>query len=162
METNKTTKVKTKKTVNYSELAKKYGENTIALIRIIFNNADIKRYTSLAIINWLKQKGIINGDKIYISFYWNKFTISVDGLNRDYSYNEPFFINCFVASFKIQANFVQKLIDGFVNEKFATEEVIVNEDSINSVIEASENKIENKSILDNEAEKTDEEFIKEN
>lgn len=152
METNKTTKVKTKKPVNYSELAKKYGENTIALIRIIFNNADIKRYTSLAIINWLKQKGIITGNKVYISFYWNKFTVSVDGLNRDYSYNEPFFINCFVASFKIQANFVQKLIDGFVDEQFNAEETVVNEDSIDSVMKASENKIENKSIFENENE----------
>ena len=107
--------------------AQKMPEHYTNLVRIIKNNAEIKRFTSLGIINWLTQKGVINGKSKYVDFKWNKFTVITDGWKRDFSYKEPFFINCLVASFSCFANSATKAIEDFVSKEIEHKEEITQE-----------------------------------
>lgn len=97
--------------------AKKMPEVYTNLVRIIKNNAEIRRFTALGILNYLTQKGVINGEKKYVTFKWNKFTVTTDGWSREFSYKQPFFINCLVAAFSCFANSANKTIEDFVNSE---------------------------------------------
>ena len=110
--------------------AQKLPEHLTNLVRIIKNNAEIKRYTSLGILNWLTQKGVINGEKKYVEFKWNKFIVTTDGWSREFSYKEPFFINCLVASFSCFANSATKIIEEYVNKEIKNVEEISSDTSL--------------------------------
>ena len=88
-------------------------EHVRNLTAIIANNAEIRRFTSLGIINYLLQKREITGDKNYVMFKRNKFTVTSSGLSRDYLYTEPFFLNCLIASFSSFGAHAQKIINTF-------------------------------------------------
>lgn len=100
-------------------LKEKYGEHTIELASIVINNAEIRRFTAIGILNYLLQKGEINGEKRYVSFKWNKFSVNCDGLARDYFYTEPFFINALVASFTSFSASAQRVIDNFCRKEMS-------------------------------------------
>lgn len=132
----------------WMESVPKYLSN---LVRIIRNNTEIRRFTSIGIINYLKQKGEITTDnnKPYINFLWNKFQVKANGLTREYPYHETFFINCFAASFTSFSAAAQRTINIFVKEaihkNFDTE---ANQNEINNIIKSideyvNENNIDN-------------------
>lgn len=98
----------------------KLPTHLVNLVAIIKNNSEIRRFTSLAIINYLKQKGIINTDKAFVTFNWTKFTVSVNGLGQDYRYNEQFLIDALCGSFNSFAHNAENIISVFLdteNEK---------------------------------------------
>lgn len=97
---------------------------------LVANNAEIRRFTALGIINWMKQKNMITGEKNYVRFQVDKFTVISDRLGRDYRYNETFFLNALVAAFSSFSASAQKVID-----KFCAEEM---DSSINKEVNASE------------------------
>lgn len=98
------------------EKARQYPKHITALYLIVVNNKEIKRFTALGIINYLKQKGHIDPDKkAYVEFYFNKFSVKVDGLIRQYAYTEAFFINALVSAFPSFSNSAQKTIEEFCN-----------------------------------------------
>lgn len=119
--------------------AGQYPEHMVAIALIIKNNAEIRRFTALGIINYLLQKKEIKGDKRYVSFKWNKFTVKFDNLVRDYSYNETFFINCLVASFSSFAASAQKIINNFTYEEMnkSIGEIVTDED-VESIVTSNE------------------------
>lgn len=94
-------------------LIEKCGIEQVNFVRIIKNNTEIRRFTSLAIINYLKQKGIINGENNYVTYYWEKFKVSSDGLSTEYRYTEEFLINALIGSFASFANNASKIIYDF-------------------------------------------------
>lgn len=94
-----------------------YPEHMVELALIIKNNAEIRRFTSLGILNYLLQKGEIKGDKRYVSFKWNKFTVKAGNLVKEYDYSEPFFLNCFVASFSSFSSSAQRTINNFTKKE---------------------------------------------
>lgn len=96
------------------EVANRYPQHFVEIALIIKNNAEIRRFTALGIINYLLQKEKIKGEKKYVKFLWNKFSINVDGLSREYSYTEPFFLNCLVASFASFSANAQRTINNFI------------------------------------------------
>lgn len=96
------------------EVANRYPQHFVEIALIIKNNAEIRRFTALGIINYLFQKEKIKGEKKYVKFLWNKFSINVDGLSREYSYTEPFFLNCLVASFASFSANAQRTINNFI------------------------------------------------
>lgn len=119
--------------------AGQYPEHMVAIALIIKNNAEIRRFTALGILNYLLQKGEIKGDKRYVSFKWNKFTVKFDNLVRDYSYNEPFFINCLVASFASFAASAQKTINNFTYEEMnKSVGEIVTDDDVEAIVASNE------------------------
>lgn len=91
-------------------------EHIINIAYIVKDNAAIRRFTALNIINYLKQtKKIEQESSNFVNFYWNKFCITSNGLKTEYSYKETFFLNCLVASFSQFAKNAQDAISVFVD-----------------------------------------------
>lgn len=84
------------------------------LVLLMKNNAEIRRFTALGVIDALKESGDIKGEKNYVDFKFNHFVVSDDGLRRDYRYNEIFFLNALVNSFSRFAASAQVVISNFV------------------------------------------------
>lgn len=114
------------------------------LVYILRNNNDIRRYTALGIKNYLIQKGEIEGKNIAVFFFWNKFRVIVDGIVRDFSYKEKFFLTCFIASFSSFSNVAQKTINLFCEHEInkATSDVI-NVEEIDKVIADNQQYVDN-------------------
>lgn len=129
--------IKTKRgEVDVKEL---FPEHYISIALIIKNNAEIRRFTSIGILNYLLQKGIIKGDKRYVSFKWNKFTVKCNGLVKEYSFNEPFFLNALVAAFSSFSASAQRTINNFCQEEMNTSlDKAVNVDEINNIVALNE------------------------
>ena len=96
-----------------------YPDHVVQIALIIKNNAEIRRFTALGILNYLLQKGEIKGNARYVSFKWNKFAVKCNGLMREYSYNEPFFLNALVASFASFSASAQRTIDHFCKQEMS-------------------------------------------
>jgi len=96
-----------------------FPEHVVQIALLIKNNAEIRRFTALGILNYLLQKGEIRGDKRYVSFKWNKFAVKANGLMREYSYNEPFFLNALVAAFISFSASAQRTIDAFCKKEMS-------------------------------------------
>lgn len=110
---------KKEKKSNLPPAASMYPEHIVAVALIIKNNAEIRRFTALGILNYLLQKGEIKGDKRYVSFKWNKFAVKANGLMREFSYNEPFFLNALVAAFASFSASAQRTIDAFCKKEMS-------------------------------------------
>ena len=100
-------------------IAANFPEHAVQIALLIKNNAEIRRFTALGILNYLLQKGEIRGDKRYVSFKWNKFAVKANGLMREYSYNEPFFLNALVAAFSSFSASAQRTIDAFCKKEMS-------------------------------------------
>lgn len=130
-------------------LITKFGKPTIDIALLIRNNAEIRRFTSLAIINYLTQKGEIKGDAKYVQFKWNKFAVKSGGLTKEFFYTEKFFINAFVASFISVSNFASKIIGIFcAKEMNVNSAEYVDDDEITSMSDFIINKVENIEVLE--------------
>ena len=83
------------------------------------DNAAIRRYCSLNILNHLSQIGVIrkDGKGNYVKFLWNKFRVSSDGIIKEYSYKEKFFLVALISSFNQFANAAQQTISDFMDNE---------------------------------------------
>ena len=116
-----------------------FPEHYIQIALIIKNNAEIRRFTSIGILNYLLQKGIIKGDNRYVSFKWNKFTVKCNGLVKEYYFNEPFFLNALVAAFSSFSASAQRTINNFCQEEMNTSlDKAVNVEEINQIVALNE------------------------
>lgn len=116
---NANTQGKSQKTKGIPPVANRYPEHVVQIALLIKNNAEIRRFTALGILNYLLQKGEINGNSRYVSFKWNKFAVKANGLMREYSYNEPFFLNALVAAFSSFSASAQRTIDHFCKQEMS-------------------------------------------
>lgn len=96
-----------------------FPEHIVQVALIIKNNAEIRRFTALGILNYLLQKGEISGEHRYVSFKWNKFVVEAGGLKREYFYTEPFFLNALVAAFSSFSDSAQRTINNFVYKEMS-------------------------------------------
>lgn len=116
-------------------VVKNFPEHVVQLALIIKNNAEIRRFTALGILNYLLQKGEISGDKRYVSFKWNKFAVKANGLMREYPYTEPFFINALVAAFTSFSASAQTTIDIFCHKEMSVGiDKAVDQEEVNEII----------------------------
>lgn len=121
------------------EAAKRYPEHYINIALLIKNNAEIRRFTSIGIINYLLQKGEIRGEKRYVVYKWNKFSVRCDSLIREYYYTEPFFLNCLVASFSSFSAAAQKIINTFTRKEMSIGfNKAIDAEEVNSIISDTE------------------------
>ncbi len=97
-----------------------FPKHIVQISLLIKNNAEIRRFTALGILNYLLQKGEISGEKRYVVFRWNKFAVRANGLVREYSYSEPFFLNALVAAFTSFSASAQRVIDEFCRKEMST------------------------------------------
>lgn len=116
-------------------VVKNFPEHVVQLALIIKNNAEIRRFTALGILNYLLQKGEISGDKRYVSFKWNKFAVKANGLMREYPYTEPFFINALVAAFTSFSASAQTTIDTFCHKEMSVGiDKAVDQEEVNEIL----------------------------
>lgn len=121
----------------------KVPEHIRNIVYVLNNNAEIRRFTSLAMINTLRTNNVISEtDKVYIKFGINKFSIIINGLAQEQHYNNNFFIEAFSASFAAFARSAQKLINTFcevenreINEEEIVETAKAIEDNTSSPVE---------------------------
>lgn len=119
--------------------AKRVPEHIRNLVYQIRNNTEIRRFTALGIINYLLSKGEIKGEKRYVNFLWDKFTVKCDGLCRDFLYTEPFFLNAFAASFASFAANAQRILNAFcIAEKNAGANEVLKQEEIDALAEINE------------------------
>ena len=112
--------VNTKKKKNVLPLiVNKFPDHVVQIALLIKNNAEIRRFTALGVLNYLLQKKEISGDSRYVSFKWNKFAVKCNGLMREYSYTEPFFLNALVAAFSSFSASAQRTIDNFCKKEMS-------------------------------------------
>lgn len=107
-----------------------YPAHIVAIALLLKNNAEIRRFTAIGILNYLLQKGIIRGEHRYVAFKWNKFAVKCNGLVNEYYYTEPFFLNALVASFSSFSASAQKVIDNFCYKEMSV--------GISKAVDASE------------------------
>ena len=113
----------------------KVPEHIRNIVYVLNNNAEIRRFTSLAMINKLREENAISDtDKVYIKFDINKFSIIINGLAQENRYNNNFFIEAFESSFVSFAKSARKLIDTFceVENREAEEETKEENENNNS------------------------------
>lgn len=125
-----TTFARTKHNIRKAKLQKvieNTPEHTRNLVYLVKNNAEIRRFTALSIINMMKQKNMIDKDaKCYVSFLFNKYSVNVNGLRQEYSYNNDIFIKSLAAAFPAFAYNAEKVINTYLNienQKLDSEEV---------------------------------------
>lgn len=94
-------------------------DHVLEIAYIPKDNAAIRRYCSLNILNHLSQIGVIrkDGKGNYVKFLWNKFRVSSDGIIKEYSYKEKFFLVALISSFNQFANAAQQTISDFMNKE---------------------------------------------
>lgn len=95
-------------------------DETLAIALLVKNNAEVKRFTALNILNWLMQKGEISGNHRYVVFKFDKFAVRCNGLTREYTYKEPFFINALIAAFTCLAHSAEQVIGRFLQSEGLT------------------------------------------
>lgn len=117
-ENSNTVNTKKKKNV-LPPIVNKFPDHIVQIALLIKNNAEIRRFTALGILNYLLQKKEISGDSRYVSFKWNKFAVKCNGLMREYSYTEPFFLNALVAAFSSFSASAQRTIDNFCKKEMS-------------------------------------------
>lgn len=137
--------VKTEKEDKLGKIARKLKENpavknipthVLELACIVKDNAEIRRFTSLAILNYLHQKNELRGKKGYVDFLWNKFAVKAGGLSREYRYTESFFIKALVSAFTSFANSANKTINNFLEIELNTEiSEVTNDKEIAEIVE---------------------------
>lgn len=141
------TKKETRRKLNVNEIKERFNSHIVNLALIVKNNAEIRRFTAIGIINHLKREGIINGEHNHISFKWNKFAVTSDGLVNEYKYSELFFINSLIASFTSFSASAQQIIDTFCkiefNECEGINDVVTNE-TIEEIVLSNETYIASK------------------
>ena len=94
-------------------------DHVLEVAYISKDNAAIRRYCSLNILNHLSQIGVIrkDGKGNYVKFLWNKFRVSSDGIIKEYSYREKFFLIALISSFNQFANAAQQTISDFMDKE---------------------------------------------
>ena len=116
-----------------------FPKHVVGIALLIKNNAEIRRFTALGILNYLLQKGEIAGDHRYVTFKWNKFAVKANNLMREYSYNEPFFLNALVAAFSSFSASAQRIIDEFCRQEMSIGlNKAVDQDEVNDIVALNE------------------------
>lgn len=116
-----------------------FPKHVVGIALLIKNNAEIRRFTALGVLNYLLQKEEIAGDHRYVTFKWNKFAVKANNLMREYSYNEPFFLNALVAAFSSFSASAQRIIDEFCRQEMSIGlNKAVDQDEVNDIVALNE------------------------
>lgn len=84
------------------------------VVKIVKYNANIKRHTSLNILNTFVEDGFIDDVKgAFVDFQWDKYTVKSKGIVKEYSYDKTF-VQALVKAHSDMANDSTKAIAKFV------------------------------------------------
>lgn len=103
---------------------------------LLINNAELRRFTAIAIRNYLLQKDIVEPGNIYIKFGAAKFTVHNNGLVSQYRYTEKFFLNALAAAFPSFAASANKAIQNLCQVELEKNmEDVVDADTVAAIVE---------------------------
>lgn len=96
-----------------------YPQSTVKLALLIKNNAEFRRLISLAIrINLIKKGMCTKEDKVYISYYWNKYAVSINGLKTEQFFTSQEFINAFAVANNCFITYATSLLEKHMSNQF--------------------------------------------
>lgn len=135
--------VESKKPVKGKLPFKNVPEHIARVSVLLINNAELRRFTAIAIRNYLLQKGIAKPGTVYIKFGARKFTVINNGLVSQYVYTEQFFLNALVAAFPSFAASANKAIENLCQvelEKSTAD--IVDKSAVEEIVESNKQHID--------------------
>lgn len=117
---------------------------------IFTNNAEIRRFVSNTIINYLTMTGVIPKDASYkwVDFWAYNFTVTFtviingvkDTTKKEYPYTRDFFANCFVAGFQSFAANSQAVLNNYlIHETNSNFEEAIDTEKIEELVELNKN-----------------------
>lgn len=110
---------------------------------LLINNAELRRFTAIAIRNYLLQKGVVEPGNVYIKFGASKFSVINNGLVLQYRYTERFFLNALVAAFPSFAASANKAIENLCQTEFEKNTSdIVDKSAVEEIVEANKQHID--------------------
>lgn len=93
-----------------------YPSHVVKIALLIKNNAEYRRLLSLTIKHLLEKEGICTpNDKFYVVYYWNKFSISINGLKREEYYSSNQFVNCLAIANNLFITYSSRLLEQFMS-----------------------------------------------
>lgn len=96
-----------------------YPQSTVKIALLIKNNAEFRRMISLAIrINLIKTGACTKEDKVYISYYWNKYAVSVNGLKTEQFFTAQTFLNAFAVANNCFSSYAISLLEKHMTNQF--------------------------------------------
>lgn len=121
---------------NYIEsMCERYGKHIVDMVILIKYNAEIKRFTSIGIINYLFNNKQIPSQKAFVTYKWNKFSVKCNGLVREFTYSEPFFVVALIASFTSFTDSAQTAIAEFYGTEISeNKRNEINNDTISQIV----------------------------
>lgn len=102
---------------NFAQSFKAAEPELFQMISFVRRNGEVKRHVSLAIINMMKQKGIVPADgKVYVKFLLNRYSVKVDGLASEHPYTDEFFVKALLASGPSIGSYIQLMVNDYLYE----------------------------------------------
>ena len=96
-----------------------YPQSTVKIALLIKNNAEFRRMISLAIrINLVKNGQCTKEDKVYISYYWNKYAVSINGLKTEQFFTSQEFLNAFAVANNCFTSYAFNLLEKHMTVQF--------------------------------------------
>ena len=96
-----------------------YPQSTVKIALLIKNNAEFRRMISLAIrINLIKNEKCTKEYKVYISYYWNKYAVSINGLKQENFFNSQEFLNAFAVANNCFSSYAINLLEKHMSNQF--------------------------------------------
>lgn len=96
-----------------------YPQSTVKIALLIKNNAEFRRMISLAIrINLIKVGACTKEDKVYISYYWNKYAVSINGLKTEQFFTSQEFLNAFGVANNCFTSYALNLLEKHMMNQF--------------------------------------------
>lgn len=118
--------------VTVQDKLEKTPEHIRNIVYILNNNAEIRRFTSLAMIKELRAcKAVPENSNVFIKFGLGKYSVCVNGLNHEYTFKNNLFVDSFEKAFEDFAKHGHSILQAFVNEVNKEE----NSDNTNSPVE---------------------------
>lgn len=142
----------TRKSYRKTNFVKKEFTKVNSIVYLVRNNAEIRHYTSLGMIQQMKAVGEIPKDaKVFIKFLNNKYAVIVNGLSVEYKYDNNIFVTALTASFTVFANEATKVINNFISENdISVSSAEIEKVANNIMTYVSENKIKFEQEKENE------------
>ena len=142
----------TRKPYRKANFVKKEFTKVNSIVYLVRNNAEIRHYTSLGMIQQMKAVGEIPKDaKVFIKFLNNKYAVIVNGLSVEYKYDNNIFVTALTASFTVFANEATKVINNFISENdISVSSAEIEKVANNIMTYVSENKIKFEQEKENE------------
>lgn len=105
--------VKNRKVNGVPASSVKYPKHFTDMVLLLKNNAELRRFTALGILLQMHKNGI-SGEHEYVVFKWDKLSVIINGLAREYKYSEGFFVKSFIASLQCLVNEASSVMGEFV------------------------------------------------